>query len=196
MGLRDQGSGGHPVNGVREDQGPSPIAPGRICKVAQVAASPITWRRRCSGRLGRVPERDPVRAAARRGPPAAAALSGRAADQKTLSSPGSWQRDIPTWQLPLETAGGTGARLPSHSRQPGLGFVASSAERPGGPLVAASRPDGTTTIGHERLPGRGLGGEQRAARSRCDQPLASQGGICLTPKKRPGPGLQQWLRPP
>ena len=45
--------------------------------------------------------------------------------------------------------------------------------RPAGSLEAARRPDGTTTMGHERFPGRGLGDRRQRTRSRGGQPPAS-----------------------
>ena len=99
-------------------------------------------------RLGRVAERDPVRPAADGWAPAAAALSGGAPDWKTSSSPGSRQRDTTTWRPQWGPPGDTGAPLP----------LSSARTRPGGPLGAASRPDGTTTMRHGRSSRSGLGG--------------------------------------
>ena len=48
--------------------------------------------------------------------------------------------------------------------------------RPGGSREAARRPDGTTTMGRERVPRRGLGDRRQRARLRWGQPAASPGG--------------------
>jgi hypothetical protein len=61
-----------------------------------------SWPRSCRSWRGRVPWRPAVH----RRPPAAAALSGRPPDWTRSSPPGSRQRDITTWRLPPETAGG------------------------------------------------------------------------------------------
>jgi len=106
-------------------------------------------------RLGRVAERDPVRSHADRRALPPAALSGDSPDWKIPSSPGSRQRDITTWRLLPETAGGHWRAAP----------LSRARTRPGGPLGAASRPDGTTTMGRERFPWGGLGGRRQRARA-------------------------------
>jgi hypothetical protein len=55
----------------------------------------------------------------------------------------------------------------------------SARTRPGGPLEAASRPDGVTTMGRERSLGGGLRGRRLSHPARCGQPAASQGGFYL-----------------
>ena len=51
--------------------------------------------------------------------------------------------------------------------------------RPDGSREAARRPDGTTTMGSGRVPGRGLGDRRHTARLRWGQPAASPGGMSL-----------------
>ena len=58
--------------------------------------------------------------------------------------------------------------------------------RPGGSREAARRPDGTTTMGRERVPGRGLGDRWQRARLRWGQPAASPGGMSLDTEETAG----------
>ena len=58
--------------------------------------------------------------------------------------------------------------------------------RPGGSCEAARRPDGTTSMGRERVPGRGLGDRRHRTRSRGGQPAASSGGMSLDTEETAG----------
>ncbi len=100
------------------------------------------------GRVGDVAERDPVRSAARGGALAPTPLSRAGRGRKTPFSPGSRQHEITTRRPHWGPLGDTGAPLP----------LSLARTRPGGPLGAASRPNGTTTMGHGRSSLRGLGG--------------------------------------
>jgi hypothetical protein len=103
-----------------------------------------------------VAERDPVRPAPHGRTPATGPLSSGADLQHRLP------RGVGSASMlrggPMGPPGDTGAPLP----------LSRARTRPGGPREAARRPDGTTTMGRERSPGRGPAGRRQPPRSRCD----------------------------
>jgi hypothetical protein len=103
--------------------------------------------------VGRVAERDAVRSQTGGRAPAASPLTGPARAHGRL--PRGVGSATPQRGGPLGPPGDTGAPLP----------LSAARTRPGGPLEAASRPDGTTTMGRERALGSGLGERRPMRRS-------------------------------
>ena len=112
-------------------------APGRSLRRVQGRRG--IGREAAPGRVGRVAERDPVRSHAGGGAPAAGPLSGRRRHSDVF--PGEQAARLHNVAAATRRPRrDTGAPLP----------LSSARTRPGGSARAARRPDGTTTMGHER----------------------------------------------